>query len=51
VTAKIQKFIDNFYKGGGTDTIGAMDVLKDFLALYKQNKNTTLKDLLQDKSA
>jgi len=53
VTAKIQKFIDNFYKGGGTDTIGTMDVLKDFLSLYEQNskeakhQNTTLSDLLQ----
>jgi hypothetical protein len=57
VTAKIQKFIDNFYKGGGTDTIGTIDVLKDFLSLYEQsnktqeNQKTTLKDLLKDKSA
>lgn len=56
VIAKIQKFIDNFYKGGGTDTIGTMDVLKDFLSLYEQsnktqqNQNITLKDLLKDKS-
>lgn len=30
----LQKFIDDFYKNNGTDTIGAMDVLKDFLSLY-----------------
>ena len=53
VVSKLNKFIDDFYKGGGVDTIGTMDVLKDFLALYTKDENTqkvpnvTLKDLLE----
>ena len=39
VVDTLQKFIDNFYKSNGTDTIGTMDVLKDFLTLY--TKETT----------
>ena len=39
VVNTLQKFIDNFYKGGGVDTIGTMDVLKDFLSIY--TKKTT----------
>ncbi|QOP43575.1 hypothetical protein FJR45_06255 [Sulfurimonas sediminis] len=57
VVSKLNKFIDNFYKGGGVDTIGTIDVLKDFLTLYTDDKqtqkvqNATLKDLLQKQSA
>ena len=56
VVSKLNKFIDDFYKGGGVDTIGTMDVLKDFLSLYTEDENTqkvpnvTLKDLLQKQS-
>jgi hypothetical protein len=56
VTTKIQKFIDNFYKSGGTDTIGTIDVLKDFLSLYEQSnkvqqsQNATLENLLQNQN-
>ncbi len=53
VVSKLNKFINDFYKSGGVDNIGTMDVLKDFLSLYTKDENTqkvpnvTLKDLLQ----
>ena len=39
VVNTLQKFIDNFYKAGDVDTVGTIDVLKEFLSLYT-NKTT-----------
>ena len=39
VVATLENFINDFYKSNGTDTIGAIDVLKDFIILY--SKETT----------
>jgi len=53
VMSKIQQIIDNTFK----DTIGTIDVLKDFLSIYSKNQEeqksqkVTLEDLLKKQSA
>jgi len=53
VVSKIKQIIDNTFK----DTIGTIDVLKDFLSIYSKNQEeqksqkATLEDLLKKQSA
>lgn len=37
---RFENYIDNFHKSGSTNTIGLIDVMEDFLSIYKNNDSS-----------